>query len=147
MNSRILIGVDLGGTNMRAGRVEGSLIVDHVTRPTSSQAEADVVLKELCATIAKVFTRETRGIGVGVPSVVDVDRGVVYDVENIPAWREVHLKEALESRFQVPVHVNNDANCFALGEYHFGKGRGARSMLGMVVGTGLGAGLVLNGHL
>ena len=48
--------------------------------------------------------------------------------------REVHLKAALEERFQVPVHVNNDANCFALGEYHFGKGRGARSLLGMVVG-------------
>ncbi len=147
MDPRILIGVDLGGTNMRAGRVEGSLIVDHVTRPTSATAGEDVVIKELIATIAKVFTRETAGIGIGVPSVVDVDQGIVYDVENIPSWKEVHLRRVLEEQFQVPVHVNNDANCFALGEYHFGKGRGARSVLGMVVGTGLGAGLVLNGHL
>ena len=147
MDPNILIGVDLGGTSMRAGRVEGSLIVDHVSRPTSAQAEADVVVQELAATIAKVFTRETAGIGVGVPSVVDVIRGIVYDVENIPSWREVHLKQALEERFQVPVQVNNDANCFALGEYHFGRGRGARSLLGMVVGTGLGAGLVLDGRL
>ena len=147
MNSSILIGVDLGGTSMRAGRVEGDLIVDHVNRPTPSEAEADVVLKELIATIAKVFTRETTGIGVGVPSVVDVDRGIVYDVENIRSWKEVHLKKALEDHFQVPVQVNNDANCFALGEFHFGKGRGARSLLGLVIGTGLGAGLVLNGHL
>lgn len=142
-----MIGVDLGGTNMRAGRVEGNLVVDHVTRPTSSKAEAEVVLQELTATIAKVFTRETEAIGIGVPSVVDVERGIVYDVENIRSWKEVRLKEALEARFQVPVFVNNDANCFALGEYHFGKGRGARSMLGLVVGTGIGAGLVLNGHL
>jgi glucokinase len=68
-------------------------------------------------------------------------------VENIPSWKEVHLKRALEQRFGVPVFVNNDANCFALGEYHFGKGRGARSLLGLVVGTGLGAGLVLGGRL
>ena len=147
MNESFLIGVDLGGTSMRAGRVEGDLIVDHVSRPTSAAAEAEVVVQELIETIAKVFTRETAGIGVGVPSVVDVARGIVYDVENIPSWREVHLKQALEARFQVPVHVNNDANCFALGEYHFGKGRGTRSMLGLVVGTGLGAGLVLDGHL
>ena len=147
MKSSILIGVDLGGTSMRAGRVEGDLIVDHVIRPTSSAAAAEVVLAELIETIAKVFTRETAGIGVGVPSVVDVAQGIVYNVENIPSWQEVHLKAALEQHFQVPVYVNNDANCFALGEYHFGKGRGSRSMLGMVVGTGLGAGLVLNGHL
>ena len=141
MNESILIGVDLGGTSMRAGRVEDGLIVDHVTRPTSSSASAEVVVKELIATVAKTFTRETTGIGVGVPSVVDVERGIVYDVENIPSWKEVHLKDALEEHFQVPVRVNNDANCFALGEYHFGKGRGTRSMLG------LGAGLVLDGHL
>lgn len=147
MEPRILIGVDLGGTNMRAGRVEGSLIVDHVNRPTPSEAEAGVVVQELIDTIAKVFTRETTGIGVGVPSVVDVERGIVYDVENIRSWRQVHLKEILEEHFKVPVQVNNDANCFALGEYHFGKGVGCRNMLGMVVGTGLGAGLVINGHL
>jgi glucokinase len=147
MSPSTYIGVDLGGTNMRAGRVEGSLVVDHVARPTSSRAEADIVLEELAQTIAKVFTRETEAIGIGVPSVVDVERGVVYDVVNIQSWKEVHLKEALQDRFKVPVFVNNDANCFALGEYHFGKGRGARSMLGMVVGTGIGAGLVLDGRL
>lgn len=147
MDENILIGVDLGGTSMRAGRVEGGLIVDHVTRPTSAQAPADVVVRELIATVARTFTRDTRGIGVGVPSVVDVERGIVYDVENIPSWKEVHLKDALEDHFQVPVQVNNDANCFALGEYHFGKGRGAKSLLGLVVGTGLGAGLVLDGRL
>ena len=67
--------------------------------------------------------REVAGIGVGVPSLVDVDRGIVYAVQNIPSWKEVHLKNALEDVFHVPVHVNNDANCFAVGECHFGKGR------------------------
>jgi glucokinase len=64
-------------------------------------------------------------IGIGVPSVVDVAAGIVYDVQYIPSWVEVPLKRLLEGRYGKPVFVNNDANCFALGEYHFGKGSGA----------------------
>jgi len=105
------------------------------------------VIEALVATIGQVFTPDTAGIGVGVPSVVDVDRGVVYAVENIPSWQEVHLGEILQERFGVPVHVNNDASCFALGEHRFGHGRGKRHMIGMTVGTGLGAGVIIHGHL
>lgn len=147
MTTSTLIGVDMGGTVMRAGRVESGLIVSFEANPTPARAAAGVVVDELIRTIGSVFTRETAGIGLGVPSVVDVQQGIVYDVENIPSWREVPLKRILEDHFQVPVFVNNDANCFALGEYHFGKGRGAKSMVGLIVGTGLGAGLVLNGRL
>lgn len=147
MDLNTLIGVDLGGTNMRAGRVEGGRVVHHATGATPGQAAADVVLDKLMATIGAVFTPDVKGIGIGVPSVVDVDRGIVFTVENIPSWQEVPLKEILERRFQVPVHVNNDANCFALGEFHFGQGRGFRNMVGLVVGTGLGAGVILNRHL
>ncbi|HJV48038.1 MAG TPA: ROK family protein [Geothrix sp.] len=147
MANRPLIGVDLGGTNIRAGRVESHLIVNLAARPTPAQAEAGVVVADLIRTIEEVLSPEVSGIGIGVPSVVDVEQGIVYDVENIPSWREVPLKRILEERFKVPVHVNNDANCFALGEYHFGKGRGAKSLVGLIVGTGLGAGLVLNGRL
>lgn len=147
METKNLIGVDLGGTHMRAGRVESQSLVDLASRRTPANAEAQVVVVDLIATIGRVFNPATSGIGIGVPSVVDVEQGVVYNVENIPSWKEVHLKRALEDHFQVPVHVNNDANCFALGEYHFGKGRGAKGMLGLVVGTGLGAGLILNGRL
>lgn len=147
MNARILIGVDLGGTNMRAGRVEGGVIVAHATRATPSRASAEVVLEDLCSAIQEVLTPQTQAIGIGVPSVVDVERGIVYTVENIPSWQEVHLKAFVEKRFGIPVYVNNDANCFAVGEFHFGQGRGFRHMVGMVVGTGLGAGIILNGHL
>jgi glucokinase len=147
MNSKILVGVDLGGTTMRAGRVDAGVLVDHVARPTPAKASAERVEEELARTIAQVFTRDTVGIGVGVPSVVDVDSGVVYAVENISSWKEVPLKEILQKRFGVPVYVNNDANVFALGEYHFREGRGIRHMIGMVVGTGLGAGVIINGQL
>ena len=73
--------------------------------------------------------------------------GIVIDVLNIPSWKEVPLKKILEDRFQKPVWLNNDSNCFALGEYHFGKGQGYSNMLGVTIGTGLGTGIILNGKL
>jgi glucokinase len=60
---------------------------------------------------------------------------------------EVPLKRILEARYKLPVFVNNDANCFAVGEYYFGKGRGVSSMVGLTIGTGLGGGLIINGKL
>jgi len=147
MDSPILIGVDLGGSHMRAGRVEAGVVTAHTTRATPSKASAEIVLEELCVAIAEVLSPGTAAIGIGVPSVVDVERGIVYTVENIPSWQEVHLKELLEKRFGIPVYVNNDANCFAVGEFHFGQGQGFRHMVGMTLGTGLGAGVILNGHL
>src|SRR5690606_24955530 len=82
-----------------------------------------------------------------VPSVVDVDKGIVYDVQNIPSWKEVPLKAIMEERYGVPVQVNNDANCFALGEKYFGQGRDSKAFIGLTLGTGLGAGIILNDKL
>jgi glucokinase len=105
------------------------------------------VLGEVRDTIASVFDRRVSAIGIGVPSLVDVAQGVVYTVGNIPSWQKVPLKDILQHEFSVPVRVNNDANCFALGEFHFGAGRGCRNMVGIVLGTGLGAGIIINGRL
>src|SRR5207247_8964382 len=91
--------------------------------------------------------RDGRASGVGAPSVVDLEHGSVLNAQKIPAWKEVHLKEALEARYGVPAFVNNDANCFALGELYFGAGRGCRSLVGLVIGTGLGAGIIIEGRL
>jgi len=97
--------------------------------------------------IERVFTEDVAGIGVGVPSVVDVDKGIVYDVQNIPSWKEVPVRQVLEERFGRPVYVNNDANCFAAGEKYFGKGKPYRHLAGVTVGTGLGTGLIIDGRL
>jgi glucokinase len=79
--------------------------------------------------------------------VVDIEKGIVYDVQYIPSWKEVWLKKTLEERYHIPVFVNNDANCFALGEYYFGKGKGAQNLIGLTIGTGLGAGVIINRRL
>ena len=147
MFEQAIVGVDLGGTQVRVGKVRGEGLQRHHAARISGQESAQVVLDEVCAAIDAVFDGDVRGIGCGVPSVVDLERGVVYTVENIPSWREVPLKAVLESRYRVPAYVNNDANAFAVGELHFGRGRGRRNMVGMTLGTGLGAGVVVDGRL
>jgi len=88
-----------------------------------------------------------KAIGIGVPGVVDIEQGIVYDVVYIPSWKEVPLKKWMEERYKIPVFVDNDANCFALGEHYFGKGKGVDSMIGLAVGTGVGAGIIINNKL
>lgn len=142
-----IVGVDLGGTQVRAGRVRDGKIIASVSRPISNTAAERLVLDEVFGAIDAVLDGGCAGIGFCVPSTVDVDTGIVYSVTNIPSWQEVRLKEELERRYGVNAFINNDANAFAVGELHFGKGRGYRNLVGIVIGTGLGAGIVINGRL
>ncbi|MCH8327262.1 MAG: ROK family protein [Candidatus Marinimicrobia bacterium] len=141
------IGIDLGGTQARVGRVEAGELREFASTRILASGTVEEVLNQIYALIDGLAASDIEAIGVGVPSVVDVDQGIVYDVQNIPAWKEVRLKSLLEEKYAVPVHVNNDANCFALGEKHFGKGRGHHSIIGLIIGTGFGAGIIVNDRL
>jgi glucokinase len=141
------IGIDLGGTNVRVGVVDGGRIAEKIIEPTRSDASEEEVLNHLKQLIASVIHSGVEGIGIGVPSVVDAGRGIVYNVANIPSWQEVHLKTILENEFRLPVAVNNDCNCFALGEFHFGEGAAYRDLICVALGTGVGAGVIINGKL
>lgn len=147
MSVRAVIGVDLGGTNARAAAVRGQQLGEVSSIAIDPDGSADDVLEQLCGLIDRTKTESVDALGIGVPSVVDVEQGIVYDVVNIPSWREVHLKSLLEARYGVPVLVNNDANCFALGEKHFGKGVGHRSLIGLIVGTGFAGGIIVDDRL
>jgi len=147
MAGESIIGVDLGGTKVNTGRVEENRVVKHFSSHITTQGEMKVILDEIERSIDEVFEPNVVGIGIGVPSVVDVEKGIVYNVQNIPSWREVPLKGVLEDRFQKPTYVNNDANCFAVGEKHFGKGRTYRNMVGVTLGTGLGVGIIIDHRL
>jgi glucokinase len=142
-----IIGVDLGGTKVSVGAVTEGTASRVVRREVPSQETADVVLAEIIETIDEIFDGSVVGIGCGVPSVVDVEEGIVFDVENIPSWKEMHLKAALEDRFGVPTSVNNDANAFAVGERVFGSGREFTDLVGLTLGTGMGTGVIINGRL
>jgi glucokinase len=142
-----ILGVDLGGTQVRVGKVRAGIVERSAAAPISSRGSAEVVAGELYRAIDDLFDDKVAGIGCGVPSVVDLERGLVYGVENIPSWQAVPLREQLERRYGVPAHVNNDANAFAVGELYFGAGRGFRHLVGLTLGTGLGAGVVVDGRL
>lgn len=147
MSEPAVIGVDLGGTNVRAGLVADGRLVEVRTAPVRSRGSAEDVLEDLFGAVDPLVRDDVAGIGAGVPSVIDLEAGVVYDVQNIPAWKKVPLRARLERRYRLPVSVNNDANAFAAGEKRFGKMRPYASGVGLIVGTGLGAGVVAGGRL
>ena len=122
------LSIDLGGTNVRIAQVDNGVCIQKLSEPCLATEEADVVVNQLIQLIEKMMTPEVDGIGIGVPSIVDTQRGIVYNVANIPSWKEVHLKEILEKRFNVAVAVNNDCNCFALGISLYGEGGSFRTI-------------------
>ncbi|HEK84824.1 MAG: ROK family protein [Candidatus Saccharicenans sp.] len=142
-----LLGVDLGGTYVRAGLVEDDRIVKIASRQIPARGSAEEVLSELLAVVDELISPQVQGMGVGVPSVVDLETGTIYDVQNIPAWKEIPLRKILEDRYFLPVYINNDANCFAVGEKYFGQGQPYDNLVGLIIGTGLGAGIIINGQL
>ena len=141
------IGVDLGGTNIRAGLIHNHEVVEMKKINLKNKDNLESTLQQLIKLIASINHPEVCGIGIGVPSVVDREQGIVYDVVNIPSWKEVHLRDILEKEFNVPVYINNDSNCFALGEKHFGAGKDYQNVVGITIGTGLGGGIILDGAL
>ena len=143
----MIIGVDLGGTNMRAGIERNGNIVSQRKELVQGNGSLDETLTQFIEFIRPLVSAEIKGIGIGVPSVVDVEKGIVYNVANIPSWERVPLKEILEKEFDVPVCINNDVNCFALGEHQFGLAKGFKHIVGVSVGTGLGAGIIINNQL
>ena len=147
MNDQKVIGLDLGASNIRGGLIHGNRISQIHSQRIQSAGTVEEVLEDIYAIIDLLIEKEVSAIGIGVPSVVDVERGIVYDVQYIPSWKEVYLKSILEERYRIPVFVNNDANCFVLGEYYFGKGAGIENLVGLAIGTGMGAGIIINYHL
>jgi len=142
-----IIGIDLGATNVRAAIVDKNSIVKMASSRIRSGGTVAEVMEDIFSVADQLVDDSIEAIGIGVPGVVDIEQGIVYDVQYIPSWKEVQLKKTLEQRYNKQVFVNNDANCFALGEYYYGKGKGSDNMIGLTIGTGLGAGIIINKHL
>ena len=141
----MILGIDMGGTNVRAGIVKDGIATNILSQRINATGSADEVLQELFDVTDKVIQEKVKAIGIGFPG-LSVN-GIAYDVYNIPSWKEIPLEQLMEQRYQLPVLINNDANCFTLGEFYFGKGHGKDSMIGLAVGTGLGSGIIINKKL
>lgn len=141
------LSIDLGGTNIRIAQVENGVCLNKTSVPCMAQQDANTVIGQLSGLIESQLNGQVAGIGIGVPSIVDSQKGIVYNVANIASWKEIHLKEILESKFGIPVAIENDSNCFALGTHLFGEGRPYDHMVGITIGTGIGAGIIVDGRL
>lgn len=147
MASEGLIGVDIGGTTISAGLVLDERLHAKVQTQNPAKESVAVIKQVLVDTIGQVFNKDIKGIGIGIPGLVDAENGIVHNIKNIPALSGYPLAQSLSEHFGKPVFLNNDANCYAVGEKYFGAGKAADNLVAFTLGTGLGAGLILEGHL
>lgn len=147
MASKNIIGVDLGGTNMRVARFDLASMEkqEELKGPTDASAGFAKVLDDIVALIAKLKNDETAAIGIGVPGLVS--KGKLLKAPNIAKSGNIDVKKILEEKTGLPVSVGNDANCFALAEATLGSGKGHDIVVGITFGTGVGGGIVINGKI
>jgi glucokinase len=145
MSQQAILGIDMGGTHIRAGLVTAGNLSSITSQRVNAQGSAEEILQDLFHFTDPLINKNVSSIGIGVPGLTIA--GTAYDVVNIPSWKELPLQQLMEERYQLPVLINNDANCFALGEFYFGKGKGHESMVGLTIGTGLGSGIIIHKKL
>jgi len=143
------LALDVGGTKIAAGLVADDGTLSYATtRPTRGDQGAEVVwsvVAELIDDVQAHAASPVRAVGIGSAGPIDVSAGTVSPI-NIGGWREFDLRDRVAAAVPgVPVRLGGDGLCMALAEHRFGAGRGTASMLGMVVSTGVGGGLVLDG--
>jgi glucokinase len=146
MSDPLVIGVDLGGTKIAAGLVDGDGGVQERREwltPTESQ---EALLDALDEAVGELLGADVVAVGIGVPSVIDRTTGRALGSVNIPL-DDVDLDDRLRGRFGLPVAIENDANAAALAEWRFGAGQGSSSMVMLTLGTGVGGGVVFGGQL
>ena len=142
-----VIGVFFGGKKLQVARIENGAVAQMIEKEINNRETEEFILNELISAIRTVFNESVRGIGIGVPSVVDVKNGIVYKATHVPSWRKVYLKDIIEELFNTPTYINNDANCFAIGEKYFGAAKDFENIAGITIGAGLGVGIIINGRL
>lgn len=144
----MVLGVDLGGTKIAVGRVDDEA---HITgsRITSTRAGEgfDVSIGQLWRAIEEGMTAEVGAIGICAPGPLNARTGIVLNPPNLPGWRDVPLRRMASDRFGVPVVLENDCNAAALAESKFGAARGSSNLFYAAIGTGIGAGMVIDGKI
>lgn len=146
------IGVDLGGTNLRAAAITSSgEILDKISGATNLDAGRDAVLQDIVDNIVRLRQRHGSsgfaGAGLGVAGFIRIREGIVVGSNNMPALEGVRVRDEIENRLGAKVILENDANAAALGEFICGAGRDVRDMVLLTLGTGIGSGIILDGNI
>lgn len=146
------IGVDLGGTNLRAAAItrEGAML-EKVSGSTPIDAGPEAVIADICRAVETLRARHGRdrltGIGAGVPGAILAEQGVIASWPNMPAFNGYPVRSAIENRIGTKLFLENDANSAALGEYWMGAGRGEQHLVLLTLGTGIGGGIIIGGRV
>lgn len=149
-----LIGLDIGGTKFAVieGTTAGEILARRQQPTLPEQGFADTFAR-LCGAVeetwaaARAAGRQVVALSVSIGGPLDIERGIIYSPPNLPGWDAIPLKDLLREHFQLPVYVEHDGNAGALAEWRFGAGVGARHLIFLTMGTGLGGGIILNGQL
>ncbi|MER9742216.1 ROK family protein [Mesorhizobium sp. M0187] len=150
--TKLALAFDLGGTALRGALVESDgRIVAHASAPTLAGAGSEAVIGQIVALAGTLLKEHPQanvaGIGVGAPGPLDPKAGIVIAPPTLAGWHDVPLIDILGRHFGLPVRLENDANAAALGEWRFGAGRGSGSLVFVTVSTGIGGGVVADGHI
>jgi glucokinase len=145
MSANRVIGVDLGGTKILAGVIEGGVVHETVEHPTPITSQ-DALLDGLAAAVRELPLDGVVAVGFGIPSRIDHRHGIALGSVNTPL-RDVPFEREMETRLQLPVAVENDATCAAYAEYAHGAGRGTTDFVMLTLGTGVGGGVVVDSKL
>ncbi len=138
----MITGIDIGGTKCAVVLSDGFEILDKVKFET---ADRDSTLEKIFDAVRKLGKTDRIGVSCGGP--LDSKRGIIMSPPNLPGWDNVRITEMLEKEFGVPAFLRNDADACALAEWRYGAGRGSQNMIFLTCGTGMGAGIILNGKL
>jgi glucokinase len=153
-----IIGVDLGGTNIVVGALSdnGDRQIGMRSEPTIAERGVEVVVERMVSMVEQTIEAVLResggtrddvlGVGIGAPGPLDRDRGLVVVAPNL-GWRDFPLRDVIADRVRLPATLDNDANCATLGEWWQGAARGARHVVGLTIGTGIGGGIIIDGRL
>ncbi|MDD3087824.1 MAG: ROK family protein [Candidatus Omnitrophica bacterium] len=154
MNKRYIIGIDLGGTNLKVALLDLKYnIKDREVLGTRSFLEKEELISGIVYSINRIIKyngldkTDILGVGLGLPGPVDTRQGVVHFLPNVPGWKEVRLRDILKKRIGLAVFLDNDAKVMALAEHRLGAARGFNNVLCMTLGTGIGGGIIIGGKL
>lgn len=154
MAKRFIIGIDLGGTNLKIALLDLKYrIKDKRILSTASFIRKGILINAIIDSVNKIIKgnalekKDILGVGLGLPGPVDAKAGIVHFLPNIPGWKEVRLKTILRQKLRLPVFVDNDAKVMSLAEYKLGRGRGFKNVVCLTLGTGIGGGIIISGKL
>lgn len=147
------VGVDIGGTNTKVGIISRlGRVVNSSSFKTNAPVNASELIEQIASTINVLLQKERmtlddiRGIGIGIPGVVNSDKGIIVRAANL-GWTGVDFLALLKQKFSKVVRIDNDANCAAFAESKFGGGKEYENLIFITLGTGIGSGIILNGKL